>query len=120
MLGSTPATQWYKLGPCGIKTHEVTVFCGGTKLAEFYSIADYSTTAPQIPILFAGGCWARHQLRNDMRDVPVVSEPMKLLSSVEVLSWQNFTRLQITSQPLDGFQFSLREVVGLNASYTPV
>jgi len=27
-------------------------------LAEFYSMADYSMTAGQIPISFAGGCWA--------------------------------------------------------------
>ena len=27
-------------------------------LAEFYLIADYSTAAGRIPILFAGGCWA--------------------------------------------------------------
>jgi len=26
--------------------------------AELYSMADYSTTAGQIPIPFEGGCWA--------------------------------------------------------------
>ena len=34
----------------------------GIKLAIFYSMADYSTTARWILMLFAGGCWARHQL----------------------------------------------------------
>ena len=28
-LGSTPATQWYKVRPCRIKTQEIAVFCGG-------------------------------------------------------------------------------------------
>jgi len=28
-LGSTPATQWYKVRPCRIKTQEVAVFCRG-------------------------------------------------------------------------------------------
>jgi len=41
-----------------MKTHEVTVLCGDTKLAEFYSIADSSTAVGRIPILFAGGFWA--------------------------------------------------------------
>jgi len=30
----------------------------GSMLAELSSMADYSTTARWIPILFAGGCWA--------------------------------------------------------------
>jgi len=28
-LGSTPATQWYKVRPCRIKAQEVAVFCRG-------------------------------------------------------------------------------------------
>jgi len=28
-LGSTPATQWYKVRPCRIRTQEITVFCRG-------------------------------------------------------------------------------------------
>jgi len=66
-----------------MKTHEVTVFGGDTKLAELYSKADYSTTAGQIPIPFAGGCWARRQLRNGITYVPVASKPRISLSSVE-------------------------------------
>jgi len=29
LLGWTPATQWYKVHPCHIKTHEIAVFCAG-------------------------------------------------------------------------------------------
>jgi len=29
LLGSTPATQWYKVRPCRIETHEIAVFCTG-------------------------------------------------------------------------------------------
>jgi len=40
-------------------------------LAEFYSMADYSTTTGRIPDSFAGGCWARRLLRNGIKYVPV-------------------------------------------------
>ena len=39
-------------------------------LAEFYSMADSSTTVLGIPIPIAGGCWARRRLRNGIRYVP--------------------------------------------------
>jgi len=29
LLGWTPATQWYKVRPCHIKTHEIAGFCAG-------------------------------------------------------------------------------------------
>jgi len=29
LLGWMPATQWYKVRPCHIKTHEIAVFCAG-------------------------------------------------------------------------------------------
>jgi len=45
-----------------MKAHEVTLFCEDIKLAEFYSMADSSTTTWGIPILFAGVCWARRPL----------------------------------------------------------
>ena len=38
-----------------------------------YWMADYSTTGAQIVILFAGGCWAWHQLSNGIRYVSVTS-----------------------------------------------
>jgi len=79
----TPATQRYKVRPSPMKTHVVTVFCGDTKLAELYSIADYSTTARGIQILFAGGYWAQRQLRNGIKDVPVASKPRSSLTSLE-------------------------------------
>jgi len=55
----------------------------GSMLAEFYSMADYSTTARQIQIRFAGGCWARRQLRNGIRDVLVASKLRISLTSLE-------------------------------------
>ena len=53
-----PASRRYKVHPYAIKIHEVVVFCGGSTLAEFYSMADSSATVIGIPILIAGGCWA--------------------------------------------------------------
>jgi len=40
-------------------------------MAIFYSMADYSITAGQILILFAGDCWARRQLPNGIKYVSV-------------------------------------------------
>ena len=37
-------------------------------------MADYSITIRGIPILIAGGCWARRQLHAGIRYVPVASE----------------------------------------------
>ena len=57
----------------------------GFMLAIFYSIVDYSTTTLQILIHFVGGCWARRQLRNGVRYVPIASKLRNSLSSVEGL-----------------------------------
>ena len=46
-------------------------------------MADYSTTAGRIRILFHGGCWARRQLHGGIRYIPVAPKPMTWLSSVE-------------------------------------
>jgi len=46
-------------------------------------MADYSTTAGRILILFAGDFWARRQLSNSIRYVSFTSELRKSLSSVE-------------------------------------
>ena len=54
----TSASRQYKVHLYAIRTHEVVVLCGGSTLAEFYSMADLSTTVIDIPILIAGGCWA--------------------------------------------------------------
>ena len=58
LLGSTPATRRYKVRPRRTKTHELLSFVEGVRvaLAEFYLMADSSTTAGRIPILFSGGC----------------------------------------------------------------
>ena len=79
----TPATQRYKVRPYAIKTHEVVVFCGGSTLAEFYSIADSSTTVTGIPIPIAGACWAGCQLHAGIRYVPTPSKLRKLLSALK-------------------------------------
>ena len=53
------ATQGYKVHPHRMITQEVANLAGGSTLAEFYLMADSSTAAGCIPILFPGGCWAR-------------------------------------------------------------
>jgi len=61
LLGSTPASQRYKVRLCRIKAQEFTVFCGGCiryPAAVIYLTADMSTTSRRILMLFAGGCWA--------------------------------------------------------------
>jgi len=57
----------------------------GIKLAIFYSTVDCSTTARRILILFAGGCWARRQLRNGIRYVPVASKLRNSMTLVRVV-----------------------------------
>ena len=52
-------------------------------LAEFYSMADYSTTVRGIPIRIAGGCWARRQLHAGIRYVSVASKLRISLASVK-------------------------------------
>jgi len=49
-------------------------------------MADSSTTTVPILDLIAGDRWARRQLRNGIRYVPVASKPMKSLSSVQGVS----------------------------------
>ena len=46
-------------------------------------MADYSTTACWIRILFAGDCWARRQLHAGIRYVPVTSKLKISLASVK-------------------------------------
>ena len=38
--------------------------------AEFYSMAESSTTVQGIPIRITGGCWGRRQLRHGIEYVP--------------------------------------------------
>ena len=47
-------------------------------LADFDSMADYSTTVRVIPIRFSGGYWARRQLHAGIRYVPTLSILMEL------------------------------------------
>ena len=46
-------------------------------------MADSSTTVTGIPILIAGGCWARRQLHAGMKYVSVASKLRISLASVE-------------------------------------
>ena len=48
-------------------------------------MADASTIAAGIPILFPGGCWAQRQLRNGIRYIPVAPELRESLSFVEAV-----------------------------------
>ena len=52
------ASRRYKVRPHRMKTQEVADLSGGSTLAEFYSMADSSTTIIGIQIRIAGGCWA--------------------------------------------------------------
>ena len=47
-------------------------------MADFYSMADYSTTVRDIPIQIAGGYWAQRQLHAGIRYVPTLSILMEL------------------------------------------
>ena len=50
-------------------------------LADFYSIADSSTTVRGIQIQFLGGYWARCQLRAGIRYIPTLSILIELQAS---------------------------------------
>ena len=52
-------------------------------LADFYSMADYSTTVRGIPIRSAGEYWARRQLHAGIWYVPVASKLRISLAFVE-------------------------------------
>jgi len=54
-------------------------------LAIFYSMADYSTTAGRILLLFAGGCLTRRQLRGGIGYISVASILRKSLTLVGVV-----------------------------------
>jgi len=53
LLGSMPATQWYKIRPCRIKTHEIADPCGGC----FYMYPCDPRTRWQIPPQPFGRSW---------------------------------------------------------------
>ena len=52
-------------------------------MAEFYSIADSSTTVTDMPFLIARSCWAQFQLHAGIRYIPVTSKPRISLAPVE-------------------------------------
>ena len=59
LLGLISVSQRYKVRLCRMKTQEVAVQSRGSTQAEFYLMADSSTTTRRIPILLPGGCWAQ-------------------------------------------------------------
>ena len=69
-MGSSLASQPYKIHSHRMKAQEVADLSGGSTLAEFYLMADSSTTTGCVPILFAGGCLAPRQLHTGIRYVP--------------------------------------------------
>lgn len=52
----------------------------------FYLMLDYSTTTPQILILFTLSFWASYQLCNSIRYVSVTLKPRKLQSCIVEIS----------------------------------
>jgi len=93
-------------------------------LTELYSIADSSTTVKGIPILFIGGSWARRPLHAGIGYISVASKPRIWLSSVKGFLGSTmlaeFYSIAEYSTIEGGLKFSFLEVVGLDASYTPV
>ena len=79
------ATHRYKVRPCRIKTQDFAGFSGGgsSMLADFYSMADYSTAVSGIPIRSSGEYLARRQLHAGIRYVPVASRLRSSLAFVE-------------------------------------
>jgi len=69
LSGSTPATQRYKIHPSAIFIHDVTGLNGMGCWRSQNSMADSSMTVGPILNLIAGGCQARHRLRNGIRYV---------------------------------------------------
>ena len=57
----------------------------GSIPADIHLMVDYFSTVIGIPILFAGGCWARRQLHASIRSIPTPSIPMMLLAKLRGL-----------------------------------
>ena len=98
------ASRRYKERPYRMKAQGVGDLSGGSTQAEFYSMADYSTTVTGIPVLIAGGCWARCQFHTGIGNVPIAWKPRELVTSLEGVPLWNSTRWLIAPQPLQVFQ----------------
>jgi len=85
LLGSTPATQRYKIHPSANFIHDVTGLNGVGCWRSQNSMEDSSTTAGPILDLIAGECWARRQLRSGIKDASVASKLRKSLTLVRVV-----------------------------------
>ena len=84
-------------------------------LADFYSMADYSTTVIGIPIRLFGGVLGSTSATRRYKVCLYAVNTHRATGLV-----MSNTRWQISPQPLQIFQFGSREVIGLDASYTPV
>jgi len=85
LLGSTPATQRYRIHPSATFIHDVTGLNGvGCWPSQNY-MEDSSTTAVPILDLIEGECWARCQLRSGIKDASVASKLRKSLTLVRVV-----------------------------------
>jgi len=80
-----PAIQQYKIHPQRDIIHEVTGLNGVGCWRSQNSMADSSTTTAPILNPIAGGCWARRQLRNGIKDISVASKLRKSLTLVSVV-----------------------------------
>ena len=65
------ASYRYKERPYRMNAQGVGALSGGSTLAEFYLMAACSKAVTGIPILIAGGCWARRQLHAGIMNVPI-------------------------------------------------
>jgi len=70
LLGSTPATQRYRIHPSAICIHDVTGLNEMGCWRSQNSMADSSMTVGPILIRIAGGCQARCRLRDGIRSIP--------------------------------------------------
>jgi len=85
LLGSTPASRWYKVRPCRINTYEIAIYSGGGlwkaergSWRSQGSMPDSSTTARLILDLLLGRRWARCQLHTGILYIPVALVPMEI------------------------------------------
>jgi len=84
-MGSMAAIEPYKNHHQRAILHEVTGLNGvGCKQSQ-NSMVEISTAAGPIPDLIAGGCWARSQLRNGIKDVSIASELMTSLTLLQLV-----------------------------------
>ena len=83
-------------------------------------MADSSTTAKWIPILYQEDCWTSCQLRSSIRYVTVVSKPIKLPSPVEGRPRQYPGGILLNGRFLHKCQSYFNAACGRLLGFTPV